>query len=569
MVLGVFRFDRRRILGALGLVVAASVAEGAGLALLLPILGFAIGTDGTRAGASVLGVELSFASAVGASVALFVCLALIAAYLSWRRSVVLSSIQHDFVADLGKRTHAALLRSSPQRVAGRRRTELIHLTTVDIALSGQGAHFLFFVAGQVLRIPALAVVAFAMSPGAALVAVAILVGVTALARPFDRRARRTGATLTQTGARVLGRADESIANIVLLKTHKAEDRWIERYGAAVDARHAAQHDLAAGQAAARAISTAAGAVGVALVVWIALVVLETGLAETTVLVITLSRLLPAVVNLHASWRSMIAAVPAHSRVTALLAGAAEDREPPLPAAPERPVGPAALSFEAVSIARRPDAPPVVPGLSLDLVTGGVTVLMGRSGAGKSTLGLGIAGLLPVEGGRVLLDGEDLTGDGRLALRRDAVFVAQDPVLFDDTILGNLRLAAPGADRATMRAALDSAAADFVPGLAQGIDTVVGDRGASLSGGERQRIALAQALLARPRLLVLDEATSALDAEAEDRVVASLLRLRSETTVVFITHRRALARHADKVVVLGDGGIVADGPWRDIRGEDDL
>ena len=98
---------------------------------------------------------------------------------------------------------------------------------------------------------------------------------------------------------------------------------------------------------------------------------------------------------------------------------------------------------------------------------------------------------------------------------------------------------------------------------------VGDRGATLSGGERQRIALAQALLAKPRLLVLDEATSALDAEAEDRVVSSLLRLRSRTTLVFITHRRALARHADRVVVLDDGRIVANGPWRDVRGEDDL
>ena len=569
MVLDVFRFDRHRIFQALGLIVAASVAEGVGLALLLPILGFAIGTDDARDGANILGVELSFASAVGVAVTLFVCVALAAAYLSWRRSVVLSSILHDFIADLSKRSHAALLRSGPERVTGRRRTELMHLTTVDVARSGQGAHFLFSTAGQVLRIPALAVVAFAMSPGAALATVVILIGVTALARPFDHRARQTGSTLTDTGARMLGRADESIANIALIKTHKAEDRWIARYGAAVDARHAAQHDLATGQAAARAVATAGGAVGMALIVWIALVVLGTGLAETTVLVIALSRLLPTVVQLHASWRSMLSAVPSHARVTHLLARAATDREPPLPAAPVRAGGPVSLAFEGVSIARVPDAPPVLPDLTLDLVTGGLTLLMGRSGAGKSTLGLGLAGLLPVRGGRVLLDGEEVAGDGRLALRREAVLLAQDPALFNDTILGNLRLAAPRADRAAMREALDAAAADFVFGLPKGLDTTVGDRGATLSGGERQRIALAQALLAKPRLLVLDEATSALDAEAEDRVVSSLLRLRSRTTLVFITHRRALARHADTVVVLDDGRIVANGPWRDVRGEDDL
>lgn len=568
MIVDVFRFDRNRILKAFGLIVAASVAEGVGLALLLPILGFVIGTDDARDGTSILGMELSFAVAVGAVMALFICMALTAAYLSWWRSVVLSSIHHDFIADLSTRVHAALLRSSPEKVAGRRRTELMHLVTVDIARSGQGAHFLFSTAGQMVRIPALAVVAFAMSPGAALATVVILISVMALARPFDRRARRTGSILTETGARMLGRADESIANIALIKTHKAEDRWIARYGAAVDAWHAAQHDLATGQAAARAVATAGGAVGVAVVVWIALVLLETGLAETTVLVIALSRLLPAVVQLHSSWRYMLSAAPSHARVTHLLTRASADREPPLPAKPVQAAGPAALTFKGVSIARMPELPPVLTDLSLGIVTGGLTLLMGRSGAGKSTLGLGMAGLLPIRGGRVLLDGEEVTGGGRLALRREAVFVSQDPALFNDTILGNLRLAAPEADHAMMREALDAAAADFVSGLPKGLDTVIGDRGATLSGGERQRIALAQALLARPRLLVLDEATSALDAEAEDQVVSSLLRLRSETTIVFITHRRVLARHADKVVVMSDGRIVADGPHRYIRGEDD-
>jgi ABC-type multidrug transport system fused ATPase/permease subunit len=140
-------------------------------------------------------------------------------------------------------------------------------------------------------------------------------------------------------------------------------------------------------------------------------------------------------------------------------------------------------------------------------------------------------------------------------------VPQDTHLFHDSIRENVRWVVPDAPDAEVLQALRLAgAADLLARLPLGLDTVIGDRGVLLSGGERQRLALARALLVRPRLLVLDEATSALDAESEQSIRTTIAALAPSVTVLMITHRLTSARHADQVIVLDDGAVVAAGPW---------
>lgn len=568
MVGAILSFNRRRMTWALALSIVASLMEGLGLALLVPILGFAIGMDGARDSINVLGVTLPYVAQVSIALAVFVGVALIAAWLGWRRNVITSAIRNDFVADLSKRVQAAVLRMRPDAAAREDRVTLTHLMTIDVEMVGQAVHFLFAATAQLTRIPALTLVIVALSPPAAMAAAAILALAVLVALPFDQRAKASGAALIGHGKQMLSRADESLASAPLIKTHLAEERWIARHAQAVDARFGVLHDLAAGQASARAVGTASGAIGVAIVVWIALVVLDEPLAQTAVLIFALSRLLPAAVQFHASWRSALSAVPSHQRVTAMINTATTKRETEVPAAMGK--GPAAVAIQNVSIARVASGSPVIRSGNLELRPRELLVIMGRSGAGKTTLALGLAGLLPMTGGHVHLDGETLDGDARMALRQAAVMVPQDPVLLNDTVAANLRLAKAQAPETAMWDALDTVGADaFVRGLPEGLETVIGDRGTRLSGGERQRIALAQALVARPRLLVLDEATSALDADAEDRVLTSILALRAETTVAFVTHRTEIARRADRVVVVANGQVVADGPWGDIEAERDL
>ena len=149
-------------------------------------------------------------------------------------------------------------------------------------------------------------------------------------------------------------------------------------------------------------------------------------------------------------------------------------------------------------------------------------------------------------------------------RGAVAYVEQEAFLFHDTIRNNLLFARPGASEAELEAALSAACANFVFDFADGIDTVVGDRGARLSGGERQRIALARALLMQPALIILDEATSALDEENESAILAALAKLRDRMAIVVIGHRPAMIEIADSVVLLEAGRIAWMGRPAELR-----
>jgi subfamily B ATP-binding cassette protein MsbA len=165
---------------------------------------------------------------------------------------------------------------------------------------------------------------------------------------------------------------------------------------------------------------------------------------------------------------------------------------------------------------------------------------------------------PVEG-RVTLDGIDLR-DLRLAdLRRNLAVVAQDPVLFNDTIFNNLLIARPEATRAEVEAAARAAYAhDFVSAFPEGYETIVGERGARLSGGQRQRLAIARAFLRNAPVLILDEATSALDSESESVIQLALKTLVLGKTVLIIAHRFSTIRTASLILVFDQGEIAARG-----------
>lgn len=199
--------------------------------------------------------------------------------------------------------------------------------------------------------------------------------------------------------------------------------------------------------------------------------------------------------------------------------------------------------------------PALDGVTLSLPPGSVTALTGPSGAGKSTLADVLCGLLTPDEGTLRVAGEPVLGAGRRAWREHVAYVQQDPFLFHASIRDNLLWARPGASEAELRACLAAAAADFALALPDGLDTLVGDRGARLSGGERQRIALARGLLRAPRLLILDEVTSALDAANEATIANAIAALRGRFTIVIIGHRGALSALAERTVRLENGRIV--------------
>ena len=210
--------------------------------------------------------------------------------------------------------------------------------------------------------------------------------------------------------------------------------------------------------------------------------------------------------------------------------------------------------------RTPDTDPdrdVVDGISLDVAPGETIALVGVSGAGKSTLVSLIPRLYDVTAGVVRIDGHDVCELTLASLRRAIGVVSQDPHLFHVSIGENLRYARPDATEAEVVAAARAARIhDTIAGLADGYDTVVGERGYRLSGGEKQRIAVARLLLKDPDVMILDEATSHLDNENEALVQAALETALRGRTAIVIAHRLSTVRNADRIAVL-DGGHLAE------------
>jgi ATP-binding cassette, subfamily B, bacterial MsbA len=199
------------------------------------------------------------------------------------------------------------------------------------------------------------------------------------------------------------------------------------------------------------------------------------------------------------------------------------------------------------------------GVTFTVGAGQMLAIVGRSGAGKTTL----VNLLPrfydVTTGAILIDGRDVRDVTLASLRSQIGLVTQETVLFDDTIAANIAYGMPQATRESIEAAARAAHAhDFILGLDQGYETMIGERGQRLSGGQRQRLAIARAILRDSPILILDEATSSLDTESEALVQDALVTLMRNRTSFVIAHRLSTVRRADAIVVLGQGHIVECG-----------
>ncbi|MEV4938309.1 ABC transporter ATP-binding protein [Streptomyces zaomyceticus] len=246
-----------------------------------------------------------------------------------------------------------------------------------------------------------------------------------------------------------------------------------------------------------------------------------------------------------------------------------DEEPDTPAGTGSPSdGRDGVRFEGVSF-RYPDAPegspPVLDGVDLHIRPGETLALVGGTGSGKTTLTALVPRLHEASGGRILLDGEDIARMERDRLRSLVSVAFEEPTLFSASVGENVLMGTDGtAGEPELRRALGVAQADgFVDRLPEGSGTQVGEQGLSLSGGQRQRLALARAVVGRPRFLVLDDPLSALDVHTEARVEAALREVLRETTALVVAHRPSTVMLADRVALLSGGRITAVGTHQEL------
>jgi len=230
----------------------------------------------------------------------------------------------------------------------------------------------------------------------------------------------------------------------------------------------------------------------------------------------------------------------------------------MPGAKRLPPGKGEVLFDRVDFAYEPDLP-ILREVSFRIPPGRTLAVVGPSGAGKSTLSRLLFRFYDVTGGHVAIDGHRLSELSLESVRESMAVVPQDTVLFNDTLAFNIGIARPDCSLEEIREGARLAGiAGFIDSLPDGYNTIVGERGLKLSGGERQRIAIARAVLKRPRIFIFDEATSSLDSETERHIQQNIERLSHGVTTLLISHRLSTVVHADEILVLAGGRVVERG-----------
>lgn len=301
------------------------------------------------------------------------------------------------------------------------------------------------------------------------------------------------------------------------------------------------------------------AAGLTLVLWRAAVGVQSGQMSVgdLVLINAFMMQLYAPLNfLGVIYRQIRQSVIDLERMFVLLA--APNDVPDAPTAAPLRAGEGHVRFEHVGFAYRPERA-VLTDVSFELVPGKTTAIVGTTGSGKSTLARLLFRFYDPQHGRITVDGQDLREITQQSLREILAIVAQEPVLFNDTLAHNIAYGKPGASAQEVEAAARLAALhEFVMSLPQGYQTMVGERGLKLSGGEKQRVAIARALLKHPKILVFDEATSALDSRTERAILQQIKNLARGHTSLVIAHRLSTVAYADEIIVLEAGRIVQRG-----------
>jgi len=393
----------------------------------------------------------------------------------------------------------------------------------------------------------LTVFALAVSP--------LIVG---LIRVTSRLFRRYSTRIQLSMGDVTRVAKETLENQRMIKVFNAEPQQLRAFEGVNEGNRASYMKLVTVKAVSNPVVQLIAAFGLAAVMYVAIRdVMEQGLT-----VGEFTSFLTALLLMTAPLRRLVhmvgplqQGIAAGESVFEILDTPAEDPGGAKPIARAR----GEIEFRNVSFTYEADKGSVLRDVSFRVTPGETVAIVGRSGSGKSTL----VSLLPrfhdPDSGSVQLDGEDLREYRLRELRDQLSLVSQEVMLIDDSIRNNIAFSAPGADAVAVERAAEAAhVLDFANELPDGLDTVIGERGALLSGGQRQRVAIARALLKNAPVLILDEATSALDAESERAVQDALSRLLRDRTTLVIAHRLSTIEHADRIIVIDEGRIVESG-----------
>jgi ATP-binding cassette subfamily C protein len=544
---------------ALALLLAAgSILESVGLVMLIPILHVATALGGgrfERALVRALGTAGAVTPAAQLAVLLggFVLVMLLRTIVLYARDMLIDDLQGDFVARQRSDLLGALARAPWSRIERVPRARILNLLGAESARSRAALNAVAQCAIALTSLVVLGLVAVALAPRMALAALAVgLLASAASMFDFARAGREAGIGIGRAGTYMTAIAANFLAGLKPAYAENARTAFLQEFDAIEAQMRADRRQRRRGRI---RIGLGVGllpAIAGAGLIWFGIVTLALPPALLIPIVVILGRMTQPLSRLNLSARQFLLNAPAIDAFSALADELGADA-PPHP--PRGIVPPGPIAFRDVGY--RHAGGEGLSHISFVLPPGSFLGVTGASGAGKTTLVDLLVGILRPQQGSITAGGAPLD-DAHLPAWRDSLaYVVQDAFLFHATVRANLMWGGLVADEDQMATALlVSGAAAVVAQLPQGLDTVIGEGGTPLSGGERQRLAIARALLRRPRLLILDEATNALDIAAEAALLQRLAALDPRPTIVMIAHRTESLAWCDQHIAIIGGRVVA-------------
>jgi ABC-type multidrug transport system fused ATPase/permease subunit len=561
-----WRFAGRKGVMAVVFVGLGAVLEGAGLVLLIPILAVAIRTGAKNNWAlkaafqafDAVGLHSRF-QRLSFLLASFALLMILRALVISVRDVTLARLQVGFVESQRAMITRRLAQARWEVVSRLRHARITHLMGGDIQKIGAASSTLVQSGISIVMLTSQCVLAFALSPLLATFTVVVLaIGAVTMA-PVLRRAFALGTYVTGANLKLMNTTVQFLNGLKLAVSQDLQDSFVAEFEETLNSVTARQIEITRRQTNRRLVLSTLSAFVGALVVLVGFGFMNVEPAVLMTVLFVLARINGPATQLQQGAQTFVQCLPAYHKVKELESELAQAASNDVPAAGadrrplEGPIVFRGVGFRHADVDDETLSAATLRDLDLTIEPGVFLGVTGPSGAGKTTFADLLAGLFAPRSGQIRVGGVPLRGAALGAWRRQISYVSQDPFLFHDTIRRNLLWGAPSSTEEELWGALRLAGADgLVRRMELGLETVVGERGALVSGGERQRLAMARAVLRKPRLLILDEATNAIDIAGERELFARLSGLKPRPTVVVIAHRIESLSLCDRVLVLEDG-----------------